>query len=414
MRRMEKDKCRFCGFILKKIFIDLGKTPLANSYLKSNQIKKPEKKFPLQVFICKNCFLIQLKEYESPKEIFGEYAYLSSYSKSWLKHAEDYVSMMVSRFNFNKKKLVIEIASNDGYLLQYFQKKKIPILGIEPAKNVAKIARRRGISTISEFFGTKLAKRLINEKKMADLIIGNNVLAHVPNLNDFVEGIKLILKPNGIATIEVPHLLKLIEHNEFDTIYHEHFSYFSLNVLKQIFAHHKLLIFDVEELQTHGGSIRIFIKHKNNKQFFINSKVYSLISREKKYGLCTLDTYTKFDKNIRKIKNDLNKFLKKSKISSKTVVAYGAPAKGNTLLNYCGIKSKHILYTVDKNPYKQNRFLPGSHIPIKHTREIMRTKPDYLLILPWNLRTEIIEQMNFISKWGGQFDVPIPKLQVIN
>ena len=414
MRRMENDKCRFCGFILKKIFIDLGKTPLANSYLKSNQIKKPEKKFPLQVFICKNCFLIQLKEYESPKEIFGEYAYLSSYSKSWLKHAEDYVSMMVSRFNFNKKKLVIEIASNDGYLLQYFQKKKIPILGIEPAKNVAKIARRRGISTISEFFGTKLAKRLINEKKMADLIIGNNVLAHVPNLNDFVEGIKLILKPNGIATIEVPHLLKLIEHNEFDTIYHEHFSYFSLNVLKQIFAHHKLLIFDVEELQTHGGSIRIFIKHKNNKQFFINSKVYSLISREKKYGLCTLDTYTKFDKNIRKIKNELNKFLKKSKISSKTVVAYGAPAKGNTLLNYCGIKSKHILYTVDKNPYKQNRFLPGSHIPIKHTREIMRTKPDYLLILPWNLRTEIIEQMNFIRKWGGQFVVPIPKLQVIN
>ncbi len=322
--------------------------------------------------------------------------------------------MMVSRFNFNKKKLVIEIASNDGYLLQYFQKKKIPILGIEPAKNVAKIARRRGISTISEFFGTKLAKRLINEKKMADLIIGNNVLAHVPNLNDFVEGIKLILKPNGIATIEVPHLLKLIEHNEFDTIYHEHFSYFSLNVLKQIFAHHKLLIFDVEEVQTHGGSIRIFIKHKNNKQFFINSKVYSLISREKKYGLCTLDTYTKFDKNIRKIKNELNKFLKKSKISSKTVVAYGAPAKGNTLLNYCGIKSKHILYTVDKNPYKQNRFLPGSHIPIKHTREIMRTKPDYLLILPWNLRTEIIEQMNFIRKWGGQFVVPIPKLQVIN
>tara|TARA_B100001167_G_scaffold163121_1_gene111188 strand:+ start:56 stop:1300 length:1245 start_codon:yes stop_codon:yes gene_type:complete len=414
MQRVEKDNCRFCGFALKKIFIDLGKTPLANSYLKSNQIGKLEKKFPLKVFICKNCFLVQLKEYESPKEIFGEYAYLSSYSKSWLKHAEDYVSMMVKRFNFNKKKLVIEIASNDGYLLQYFQKKKIPTLGIEPAQNVAKIARRKGISTINEFFGIKLAKTLIDEKKMADLIIGNNVLAHVPNINDFVGGIKLILKPNGIVTIEVPHLLKLIEHNEFDTIYHEHFSYFSLNVLKQIFAHHKLLIFDVEEIQTHGGSLRIFIKHKNNKKFFVSSKIRSLINTEKKYGLCKLDTYTKFDKNIRKIKKELNEFLKKSKISSKTVVSYGAPAKGNTLLNYCNIKSRHIPYTVDKNPYKQNLFLPGSHIPIKHPREIMRTKPDYLLILPWNLKTEIIEQMSFIRKWGGQFVIPIPKLQVIN
>jgi len=413
MKYMKKNKCRFCGFVLKKIFIDLGKTPLANSYLKDFQIKKPEKKFPLKVYVCKNCFLVQLKEYESPAEIFSEYAYLSSYSTSWLKHAEDYVNMMIKRFNFNKKNLVMEIASNDGYLLQYFQQNKIPILGIEPAQNVAKIARRKGIPTINEFFGVKLAKSLINNKKMTDLVIGNNVLAHVPNINDFVEGIKLILKPNGIATIEVPHLLKLIKHNEFDTIYHEHFSYFSLTVLKQIFASHELLIFDVEEIPTHGGSLRIFIKHKQNKKFVINRKIYSLISREKKYGLCKLSTYTKFERNIRKTKNELNRFLKKSKASSATVVGYGAPAKGNTLLNYCGIKSKHLSYTVDMSPYKQNLFLPGSHIPIKHPSEIMKTKPDYLLILPWNLKNEIMAQMNFIRKWGGQFVIPIPNLQII-
>ena len=413
MQHTAKDNCRFCGFTLKKIFIDLGKTPLANSYLKYNQIKKPEKKIPLKVFVCKNCFLVQLKEYESPKKIFSEYAYLSSYSTSWLKHAEDYVSMMIKRFHFNKKNLVMEIASNDGYLLQYFQQNKIPILGIEPAKNVVKIARRKGIPTINEFFGVQLAKSLINKKKTVDLLIGNNVLAHVPNINDFVEGVKLILKPDGIATIEVPHLLKLIEQNEFDTIYHEHFSYFSLNVLKQIFAYHKLSIFDVEEILTHGGSLRIFIKHKNNKKFLINRKIYSLINRERKYGLHKLSTYTKFEQNIRKVKNELNKFLKKSKISSKIVVGYGAPAKGNTLLNYCGIKSKQIPYTVDMSPYKQNLFLPGSHIPIKTPSEIMKTKPDYLLILPWNLKNEIMEQMNFIRKWGGQFVIPIPNLQII-
>ena len=410
---MKKNKCRFCGFVLKKIFIDLGKTPLANSYLKDFQIKKPEKKFPLKVYVCKNCFLVQLKEYESPVEIFSEYAYLSSYSTSWLKHVEDYVDMMIKRFNFNKKNLIMEIASNDGYLLQYFQQNKIPILGIEPAQNVAKIAKRKGINTINEFFGVKLAKSLINNKKMADLVIGNNVLAHVPDINDFVEGIKLILKPNGIATIEVPHLLKLIKHNEFDTIYHEHFSYFSLTVLKQIFASHELLIFDVEEISTHGGSLRIFIKHKKNKKFVINRKIYSLVSREKKYGLCKLSTYTKFEQNIKKTKNELNRFLKKSKDSSKTVIGYGAPAKGNTLLNYCGIKPKHLFYTVDMSPYKQNLFLPGSHIPIKHPSEIMKTKPDYLLILPWNLKNEIMEQMNFIRKWGGQFVIPIPNLQII-
>ena len=413
MQRAEKDNCRFCGFALKKIFIDLGKTPLANSYLKSSQIKKLEKKFPLKVFICKNCFLVQLKEYESPKEIFGEYAYLSSYSKSWLKHAEDYVSMMVKRFNFNKKKLVIEIASNDGYLLQYFQKKKIPTLGIEPAQNVAKIARRKGISTINEFFGVKLAKTLIDEKKMADLIIGNNVLAHVPNINDFVEGIKLILKPNGIATIEVPHLLKLIEQNEFDTIYHEHFSYFSLITAKKIFEYHGLKIFDVEELSTHGGSLRLYITHFDNNQINKSTEVDLIIEKEKKFGLTQINTYENFSKNIIQIKINLLNFIEKTKKNSKTLVCYGAPAKGNTLLNYCGLSKTQIDYTVDKNPSKQNLFLPGTHIPIFSPEKIKETKPDFILILPWNLQEEILNELNYVKSWGCQFIISIPEVKVL-
>ena len=413
MRPVEKDKCRFCGVILKKIFIDLGKTPLANSYLKYNQIKKPEKKIPLKVFVCKNCFLVQLKEYESPKKIFSEYAYLSSYSTSWLKHAEDYVSMMIKRFHFNKKNLVMEIASNDGYLLQYFQQNKIPILGIEPAKNVVKIARRKGIPTMNEFFGVKLAKSLVNKKQTVDLLIGNNVLAHVPNINDFVEGIKLILKPNGIATIEVPHLLKLIEQNEFDTIYHEHFSYFSLITAKKIFEYHGLKIFDVEELSTHGGSLRLYITHFDNNQINKSTEVDLIIEKEKKFGLTQINTYENFSKNIIQIKINLLNFIEKTKKNSKTLVCYGAPAKGNTLLNYCGLSKTQIDYTVDKNPSKQNLFLPGTHIPIFSPEKIKETKPDFILILPWNLQEEILNELNYVKSWGCQFIISIPEVKVL-
>jgi len=406
-------QCRFCGFMLKKPNIDLGKTALANSYLKFNQLKKPEEKFPLKVFVCEKCFLVQLKEYVSPKNFFSDYAYLSSYSKSWLNHANNYVKMVIKRFNLNKKSFVIEIASNDGYLLQYFIQKKIPVLGIEPSQNIVKIARKKGISTINDFFGEKLAKSLIDENKLADLVIANNVLAHVPNIHDFVIGIKLILKPTGVATIEVPHLLKLIEQNEFDTIYHEHFSYFSLNILKKIFSYHNLSIFDIEEMSTHGGSLRLYIKHKNNKQLCINSKINYLIKKENKKGLCKLKTFSDFNRKIKSIKYELNEFLKMAKNSSKTVVCYGAPAKGNTLLNYCNITSNDIQYTVDKNPFKQNLFLPGSHIPIKYPNEIIKTKPDYLLILPWNLADEIMEQISFIRKWNGKFVIPIPYLKIL-
>ena len=406
-------QCRFCNFTLKEPCIDLGVTPLSNSYLKFNQVKKPEKKYPLQVFVCEKCFLVQLKEYVSNEEIFHDYSYLSSYSKSWLDHAKNYVNMVTKRFNLNKKSLVIEIASNDGYLLQYFLQKKIPVIGIEPSSNIVKISRRKGISTIADFFGEKLAKSMTSKSTFADLIIANNVFAHDPDIHDFVKGIKLILKPTGIATIEVPSLLKLIEKNEFDTIYHEHFSYFSLDILKKIFSDHNLSIFDIDELPTHGGSLRIYVKHKNNKQFVINSKINYLIKKENKEGLHKLKTFYSFNRKIKNIKTELNEFLKKTKNSKKTIVCYGAPAKGNTLLNYCNITSNDIPYTVDKNPIKQNLFLPGSHIPIKHPNEIIKTKPDYLLILPWNLSEEIMEEMSFIRKWNGKFVIPIPNLKIL-
>jgi 2-polyprenyl-3-methyl-5-hydroxy-6-metoxy-1,4-benzoquinol methylase len=373
---------------------------------------KNEKKNPLHVLICTKCLLVQLEEFESPKNIFSDYAYFSSYSKTWLNHAEKYAKKMKKRLNLDSNNLVMEIASNDGYLLQYFKKYKIPVLGIEPAKNIAKIAKKKEIPTITKFFSTKLAKELKKSEKQPDLLLGNNVLAHVPKLNDFVEGLKILLKPQGVITLEVPHILKLIEKNQFDTIYHEHFSYFSLITLKKLFSMHKLVIFDIEELKTHGGSLRIFVKHKEDISHKEKRSVKKIIEKEKKFGLTKISTYTNFYVNVNRSKEELMQFLHKAKKDNKTVIGYGAPAKGNTLLNFCKINSELIKYTVDMNPHKQGMFLPGSHILIKKPNEIFKTKPDYVLILPWNLKKEIITQMKDIRKWGGKFVIPVPKVRI--
>jgi SAM-dependent methyltransferase len=396
---------------LNKIFVNLGKAPLANSYLKKKEFCN-EKSFPLCVYVCENCFLVQLEEIESPENIFSEYAYFSSYSDSWLKHAKNYVENIISRFPINKNSLVIEIASNDGYLLQYFQGKKIPILGIEPAENVAKTAIEKNIPTITKFFNSEIANKLLGDKKSADLIVGNNVLAHVPNLNDFIKGLKIILKPKGIITLEFPHLLQLIKFNQFDTIYHEHFSYFSLISLEKIFLFHKLKIFDVEEIITHGGSLRIFATHLENKSINFTKNVNEILNKEKEFGLDNISKYLEFSKNVEIIKNQLLNFFIDAQKISKKVVCYGAAAKGNTLLNYCGIGNDMIEYVVDRSEYKQGLYLPGTHIPIKSPDEINETKPDYVLILPWNIKDEIMKQMKIIQKWGGKFVIPIPEVKV--
>jgi 2-polyprenyl-3-methyl-5-hydroxy-6-metoxy-1,4-benzoquinol methylase len=408
---MKTINCRICGWKTEKTFINLGHAPLSNSYLKKKLIKN-EKKFPLHALICTKCMLVQLEEFESAKKIFTEYAYFSSYSKTWLKHAEKYVKKMKKKLNLNSDNLVIEIASNDGYLLQYFKKYEIPVLGIEPAKNVAKIAKKKKIPTITKFFGTKLAKELVKSGKQPDLLLGNNVLAHVPNLNDFVEGLKILLNQNGVITLEVPHILQLIDKNQFDTIYHEHFSYFSLITLKKLFTKHKLKIFDVEQLNTHGGSLRIFIKHENNDFQKERKSVKKILEIEKIFGLTKISTYTNFSQEVNLIRKELLNFLHKSKEDNKIVVGYGAPAKGNTLLNFCEINFELIDYTVDMNPHKQGMYLPGSHILIKDPNEIFKTKPDYVLILPWNLKKEIMTQMKDIRKWGGRFVIPIPEVKI--
>ena len=411
MIKMKTSKCRICEKKLEKTFVNLGYAPLSNSYLKKNMIKN-ERENPLHVLICTKCLLVQLEEFESPKNIFSDYAYFSSYSKTWLNHAEKYAKKMKKRLNLDSNNLVMEIASNDGYLLQYFKKYKIPVLGIEPAKNIAKIAKKKEIPTITKFFSTKLAKELKKSEKQPDLLLGNNVLAHVPKLNDFVEGLKILLKPQGVITLEFPHILKLIEKNQFDTIYHEHFSYFSLITLKKLFSMHKLVIFDVEELKTHGGSLRIFVKHKEDISHKEKRSVKKIIEKEKKFGLTKISTYTNFYVNVNRSKEKLIQFLHKAKKDNKTVIGYGAPAKGNTLLNFCKINSELIKYTVDINPNKQGMFLPGSHILIKNPNEIFKTKPDYVLILPWNLKKEIITQMKDIRKWGGKFVIPIPEVKI--
>jgi len=405
--------CRFCDLRLNEIFVDLGKSPLSNSFLKPSELKLKENQYPLRAFVCKNCFLVQLEEFQSPENIFSDYAYFSSYSESWLEHSKKFTTMMKDRFNLNEDNLVIEIASNDGYLLQFFKEEKIPILGIEPAKNVAKVAEEKGIPTIKKFFGKQIANELKEQNSNADLIIGNNVLAHVPKINDFVEGLKILLKPKGVISIEFPHILKLIEFNQFDTIYHEHFSYFSLYTVKKIFEKHGLTIFDVEEIPTHGGSLRIFAKHSDNNAQKITEKVIALLEKEHDAGLLNIETYRKFSKNVEIVKEKLYDFCINAKKENKKIIGYGAPAKGNTLLNFCKINSDLIEFTVDLNPHKQGKVLPGSHIPIKHPDIIKEIKPDYILILPWNLQDEIILQMNHIRKWGGKFVIPIPEVKIL-
>ena len=406
--------CRFCNNPLKHIFVNLGQSPLSNSFLKQEMLNQTEPTYPLCAFVCEKCFLVQLPEYENPENIFGDYAYFSSYSDTWLKHAESYVNLMLNRFSFDKNNLVVEIASNDGYLLQYFKKKGIPILGIEPAVNVAKVAEQKGIPTIVKFFGTETAKELVKKEKTVDLLIGNNVLAHVPNINDFVKGLKIVLKKNGIITMEFPHLLQLIQNNQFDTIYHEHFSYLSLFVTNTIFSHHKLKIFDVEQLPTHGGSLRIFATHNENENITISKKVNELINEEHQFGLSNIETFRNFSNKVEYVQEKLLSFLNTAKKEGKKVVCYGAAAKGNTLLNYCKVDSSLVDYIVDKNPHKQGKFLPGSHLPIKSPDEILKTKPSFVLILPWNIKDEIINQMNHIRKWGGKFVVPIPEVNIID
>lgn len=409
---MKKQRiCRFCGEDLNKTFINLGAQPLSNSYVSDE--KQPENIYPLHVWVCGNCKLVQLEEYETPEEIFSEYSYFSSYSDSWLKHAKEYTDYMVERFGFNDKSHVVEIASNDGYLLQYFIEKGIPVLGIEPAKNVAAVAEQKGVTTLSEFFGVALANKLAKKQK-ADLLLGNNVLAHVPDINDFVEGMHVLLADDGIITMEFPHLLQLIANNEFDTIYHEHFSYLSFSVVNQIFAVHGLKIFDVEELETHGGSLRIFACHNNLNKYDISKSVAEMLRREETACLLDMTAYTHFEKRVQQTKRDLLSLLIQLKNAGKNIVAYGAAAKGNTLLNYCGIGTDFINYVVDKNPNKQGVFLPGSRIPVLAPNIIKQTKPDYVLVLPWNLKSEIIEQLSYIKDWQGKFIFAIPHVEVIN
>jgi 2-polyprenyl-3-methyl-5-hydroxy-6-metoxy-1,4-benzoquinol methylase len=368
--------------------------------------------YPLHVYVCESCFLVQLQEYVSPENIFSEYAYFASYSDTWLQHTRAYTEMMVERFGLHKQNHVVEIASNDGYLLQYFVSQGIPVLGIEPAVNVAKVAIEKGIPTIVKFFGEKTASELAVEGRQADLLIGNNVLAQVPDLNDFVKGMKILLKPQGFITMEFPHLIKLIEGNQFDTIYHEHFSYFSFTTVEKIFSAYDLTIFDVEELSTHGGSLRIYARHTEDSSKPVSEQVIKLRTREENAGYTSLERYFSFAERVRETKRKLLAFLIKVKDNRKSIVGYGAPGKGNTLLNYCGIRSDFLDYTVDRNPYKQGKFLPGSRIPIFHPDKIKHTKPDYILILPWNLKDEIIEQLSYIRMWDGQFVVPIPEVEV--
>jgi 2-polyprenyl-3-methyl-5-hydroxy-6-metoxy-1,4-benzoquinol methylase len=393
--------CRFCQHPLQHTFVNLGGSPISNDFLTLEQLDKAEKFYPLHTYVCDRCFLVQLPEVESREHIFGDgdYAYFSSYSESWLKHCQEYTDLMVERFGLDRSSQVIEIASNDGYLLQYFQQKNISVLGIEPATNVAAVAEAKGISTLTKFFGVQTATELVELGKQADLLLGNNVLAHVPDLNDFVAGLKLLLKSEGIITIEFPHLLQLIKQNQFDTIYHEHFSYFSFLTVERVFAAHCLTLFDVEELSTHGGSLRIYARHSENVKLEISNRISKLRAKEIAAHLDRIDTYLDFTKQVESIKCQLLAFLIQAKTEGKSVVGYGAPAKGNTLLNYCGVRTDFIDYTVDRSPHKQGLFLPGTHIPICSPDLIAETKPNYLLILPWNLKAEIIEQMAPIRDW---------------
>jgi SAM-dependent methyltransferase len=404
--------CRFCRAPLRHTFVDLGMSPLCESYVRHDLLNHMEPFYPLLVFVCDKCFLVQLQEYVSAETIFSEYAYFSSYSESWLAHARKYTEQMIERFGLGADSQVVEIASNDGYLLQYFVAAGIPALGIEPAANVAAAAVKRGVPTLVRFFHRESAAELAAEGKKADLLLGNNVIAQVPDLNSFVAGLKILLKPSGVITMEFPHLVRLMEEIQFDTIYHEHFSYFSLLTTEKIFAAAGLSTFDVEELPTHGGSLRIYACHQEDRAKSVSPRLTALRAKEDAAGLTNLASYNSFARRVEETKYALLEFLIEARRQGKQVAGYGAPGKGNTLLNYCGIRSDLLTYTVDRNPYKQGKFLPGSHIPIYAPDRIAETKPDYILILPWNLREEITHQLEYIREWGGKFVVPIPTVKV--
>jgi SAM-dependent methyltransferase len=404
--------CRFCGAPLKLTFVDLGMSPLCESYLSAEQLNQGEVFYPLHVYICERCLLVQLQQYVSVESVFAEYAYFSSFSDSWLAHAKKYADQMIERLSLGSRSHVVELASNDGYLLQYFVERGIPVLGIEPAANVAAAALKRNVPTLVRFFDRELAAELAAEGKRADLLLGNNVLAQVPDLNSFVAGMKSLLADRGVITLEVPHLLCLMLENQFDTIYHEHFSYFSLITSEAILSTHGLRIFDVEELSTHGGSLRIYASHSEDESRPTSPRVDELRSREEAHGITRLECYNSFAGQVKETKHALLEFLIEAKRRGKTIVGYGAPGKGNTLLNYCGIRTDFLDYTVDRNPYKRGKFLPGTHIPIYEPERIRETKPDYLFILPWNLKDEIMHQNLYIRDWGGQFVVPIPRVRV--
>jgi 2-polyprenyl-3-methyl-5-hydroxy-6-metoxy-1,4-benzoquinol methylase len=408
----EKLSCRFCGETLQRSFADLGMSPVANSYVRPEALHNMEPFYPLHAYVCESCYLVQLEEFQSPSEIFGDYAYFSSYSESWLRHARDYSLETIKRFGIDDNWQVVEIASNDGYLLRNFKDAGIPVLGIEPAENVAEVAQQAGIPSVVKFFGTQTARDLVGQGVRADLLIGNNVLAHVPGLNDFVGGLKLLLSQRGIITMEFPHLLRLMQENQFDTIYHEHFSYFSFITVTRVFAKHGLTIFDVQELPTHGGSLRIYARHMDNVSLSVTENVVRLRQEEEQQGFSRPETYSSFSEQVKETKRKLLDFLIEAKRNGKTVVGYGAPAKGNTLLNYCGIRTDFIDYTVDLSPHKQGLYLPGTRIPIHSPEKIKETRPDYVLILPWNLKDEIMKQMGHIRAWGGQFVAPIPEVRI--
>lgn len=410
---MSEPACLFCRAPLRHTVVDLGMSPLCETFLAESDLNEMEPFYPLKVRVCERCLLVQLEEYVSAESIFREYAYFSGYSDSWVEHARRYVEMIVDRFSITSDDLVVELASNDGYLLRHFVAMGHHPLGIEPAENIAATANQAGISTLPEFFGQALAARLVAERGRARLVIGNNVLAQVPDINDFVGGIKTLLAPQGIATLEFPHLSKLFEGNQFDTIYHEHFFYFSLLSACKIFAAHGLELFDVEELPTHGGSLRIYAKHEGSAAQSATSRVAELLHREERDGLRSLDAYSAFGQQVEQTKRDLLAFLINCRSEGKSIVGYGAPGKGNTLLNYCGIRTDFIEFTVDRNPYKHGRFLPGTHIPIKPVEALAERRPDVVLILPWNLRDELVEQLDYVRGWGGVCVVPIPTVETV-
>jgi hypothetical protein len=406
--------CRFCRAPLRHTFVDLGMSPLCESFLTVDQLNTMEPFYPLHVKVCDECFLVQLDQYVSKEHIFTEYAYFSSYSDSWLKHASNYVDMISQRLGLGANSLAVELASNDGYLLQYFVKKGIPVLGVEPAVNVAKCAEEKGVTTLVKFFGCQTAREMVANGQAADLVVGNNVLAQVPDLNDFAGGIQIVLKPGGVTTLEFPHLSRLMEENQYDTIYHEHFSYFSLITVEKIFAAHRLVLFDVDEIPTHGGSIRIYLRHLNDTSKPVKPSVVNLRQRELAAGLDRMETYANFAEQVIDSKHKLLELLIRLRREGKRVAGYGAPGKGNTLLNYCGIRKDFLDFTVDRNPYKHGRFLPGTHIPIFPVERIREQQPEYILILPWNLKDEIVSQLGYVREWGAKFIVPIPMARILD